>query len=73
MLLGFNGKQGTLYLNGKAITDQAVKGDLSQNKDPLHIADALNQHHFNGLIGEVRIYNRGLTLLEAKLPQYRPN
>ena len=65
-LLSFNGKQGTLYLDGRAIADQAVKGDLSQNKEPLHIADALNQRHFNGLIDEIRIYNRGLTPAETK-------
>ena len=66
VLLSFNGKQGTLYLDGEAIADQAVKGDLSQNKEPLHIGDALNQRHFNGLIDEVRIYDRGLTPAEAK-------
>ena len=66
VLLSFNGKQGTLYLDGRAIADQAVKGDLSQNKEPLHIADALNQRHFNGLIDEIRIYNRGLTPAETK-------
>ena len=66
VLLSFNGKQGTLYLDGEAIADQAVKGDLSQNKEPLHIGDALNQRHFNGLIDEVRIYHRGLTSAEAK-------
>ena len=66
VVLAYNGKKGMLYLDGEALVDQAVKGDLSQNKEPLHIGDALNQRHFNGLIDEVRIYNRGLTSAEAK-------
>ena len=65
-VLAYNGKKGMLYLDGEALVDQAVKGDLSQNKEPLHIGDALNQRHFNGLIDEVRIYDRGLTPAEAK-------
>ena len=56
VVLAYNGKKGMLYLDGEALVDQAVKGDLSQNKEPLHIGDALNQRHFNGLIDEVRIY-----------------
>ena len=55
-----------LYLDGEVLLDQLVKGDLSQNEEPLHIGDALNMRHFNGLIDEVRIYNRGLTPAEAK-------
>ena len=66
MVLAYNGKKDMLYLDGEALVDQAVKGDLSQNKEPLHIGDALNQRHFNGLIDEVRIYNRGLTSAEVK-------
>ncbi|MCH2576684.1 LamG domain-containing protein [Candidatus Poribacteria bacterium] len=66
VLLSFNGKQGSLYLDGKSIVDQPVKGDLSQNKEPLHIGDALGMRHFNGLIDEVRVYNRGLTSAEAR-------
>ena len=66
VVLAYNGKKGMLYLDGEALVDQAVKGDLSQNKEPLHIGDALNQRHFNGLIDEVRIYDRGLTPAEAK-------
>ena len=53
-------------MDGKSIADQPVKGDLSQNKEPLHIGDALGMRHFNGLIDEVRVYNRGLTSAEAR-------
>ena len=73
MVLAYNGKKGMLYLDGEALVDQAVKGDLSQNKEPLHIGDALNQRHFNGLIDEVRIYNRGLTTSRSETETLRLN
>ena len=66
VVLTYNGKKGMLYLDGEVLVDQPVKGDLSQNKEPLHIGDALDMRHFNGVIDEVRIYNRGLIPAEAK-------
>ena len=66
VVLAYNGKKGMLYLDGEVLVDQPVKGDLSQNKEPLHIGDALDMRHFNGVIDEVRIYNRGLIPAEAK-------
>jgi len=65
VVLAYNGKKGMLYLDGEVLVDQPVKGDLSQNKEPLHIGDGNNERHFNGLIDEVRIYSRGLSQVEV--------
>ena len=39
---------------------------MSQNKEPLHIGDGRDERHFNGLIDEVRVYNRGLSEKEVE-------
>ena len=73
VVLAYNGKKGMLYLDGGTLVDQAIKGSLSQNKGPRHIGDALDMRHFNGLIDEVRVYNRGLTISRSETETLRLN
>jgi len=65
-MLTYNGKKGRLYVDGEMRVNQDVSGDMSQNKEPLHIGDGRDERHFNGLIDEVRVYNRGLSEKEVE-------
>jgi hypothetical protein len=65
VVLSYNGKKGRLYVDGEMLVDQDVSGDMSQSKEPLHIGDGRDERHWNGLIDEVRVYNRGLSEKEV--------
>lgn len=56
----YDGEVGRLYLDGVIHVDIPVNGDIAQTDEHLHIGDGNGQRHFNGIIDEVRIYNRGL-------------
>jgi len=62
----YDGKKGRLFVDGDKLVDIDVSGDVSQNKEPLHIGDGNNERHFNGFIDEVRVYNRGLSEAEVQ-------
>jgi len=66
VMLTYDGEKGKLFVDGEKLVDIDVDGEISQNKEPLHIGDGRNERHFNGLIDEVRIYNRGLSEDEVK-------
>jgi len=66
VMVTYDGKKGKLFVDGDKLVDIDVSGDLSQNEEPLHIGDGNNERHFNGLIDEVRIYNRGLSEAEVQ-------
>jgi hypothetical protein len=61
----YDGSSGKLYLDGVKHVDAPVSGEITQTDEPLHIGDGNNQRHFNGIIDEVRIYNRGLSEAEV--------
>lgn len=56
----WDGESGKLFLDGEKHVDIPVSGELAQTDDPLHIGDGREMRHFNGIVDEVRIYNRAL-------------
>jgi hypothetical protein len=63
----YNGTALTLYVNGGAVSTRAVTGTILQSGNPLRIGGNLIWgEYFNGLIDEVRIYNRALTGFEIQ-------
>jgi len=66
VMVTYDGKKGRLFVDCNKLAELDVSGDISQNKEPLHLGDGNNERHFNGLIDEVRIYNRSLSEVEVK-------
>ena len=63
----YNGTALTLYVNGGAVSTRAVTGTILQSANPLRIGGNLIWgEYFNGIIDEVRIYNRALTAVEIQ-------
>jgi len=75
----FGGGRQRLYINGVMVVDRALAGTIvpptgpAQNR-PLHIgnSNASISEGFNGLIDEVRIYNRALTAAEITADMNAP-
>jgi len=58
----YNGSTLRLYVNGTEVGNRTVSGSMSPTTSPLRIGgNSLAQEWFNGLIDEVRVYNRALT------------
>ena len=61
----FDGTTERLYANGTQVAQLAVSGSITTSTSPLKIGgNAIWGEWFNGLIDEVRIYNRALTPAE---------
>lgn len=61
----YDGATEKLYVNGALVTSRAQTGAISTSNGVLHIGgDSVWGEHFQGLIDEVRIYNRALTASE---------
>ncbi len=60
--LAYDGAFLTLYVNGALVARAAESGTLTQSTKPLRIGgDSDYVQFFNGMIDEVRVYNRGLS------------
>lgn len=57
----YDGNRMTLYLNGQPIASATASLHVGQNMMPVSIGGHLGVNSFNGLIDEVRIYNRSLS------------
>jgi hypothetical protein len=56
-----------LYVNGTQVSSQAVSGSLAVSTGPLRIGgDSVWGEYLNGVIDEVRVYNRALTPTEIQ-------
>jgi parallel beta-helix repeat protein len=57
-----------LYLNGVVIYSSTFTGGISQSNEPVFIGDCTDSepHYYDGIIDEVRIYNRSLTEAEIQ-------
>ncbi len=63
----FDGTTLRLFVNGVQVSTRAITGTIMQSSNPLRIGGNLVWgEDFNGLIDEVRIYNRPLTALEIQ-------
>ncbi|MCL5281239.1 MAG: PA14 domain-containing protein [Planctomycetes bacterium] len=79
----YDGKEVRIYLNGKMVASQAATGKMGTSNGPLFIgtkhSTAPAGDEYNGLMDDVRIYNRGLSAAEikafvpAKLKAMKPN
>jgi len=63
----YNGSALRLYVNGVLGTTFAVSGGLAATTNPLRIGgNSIWGEYFNGLIDDVRVYNRALTAAEIQ-------
>jgi fibronectin type 3 domain-containing protein len=63
----YNGSTLALYVNGTQVASAAATGSIASNTGPLRIGgNAIWGEYFNGLIDEVRVYNRALTPTEIQ-------
>ncbi|MDP3940909.1 MAG: DUF2341 domain-containing protein [bacterium] len=70
----YDGSVMVLYIDGNQVSRRNVTGSVTYNATALHIgtSGAIN-NYFNGVIDEVRIYNRGLSADEvANLYNFAP-
>src|SRR6266511_1496066 len=66
LTLTYNGSVLTLYRNGGAVATANVSGTLSSSTGTLQIGASEYGEYFQGLIDEVRVYNRALTNTEIQ-------
>ena len=63
----FDGTTERLYVNGTQVSSLAVSGSILTSSSPLKIGgNAIWGEWFNGLIDEVRVYNRALTAAQIQ-------
>jgi fibronectin type 3 domain-containing protein len=63
----YNGATLALFVNGVSVATQAATGSIASNVGPLRIGgNAIWGEYFNGLIDEVRVYNRALSASEIQ-------
>jgi hypothetical protein len=63
----YNSSTLALFVNGTQVASQAATGAIAANSAPLRIGgNNIWGEYFNGLIDEVRIYNRALTATEIQ-------
>jgi hypothetical protein len=69
----YDGSTLRLYSNGVEVGNLAVSGQMPVSPGPLRIGgDSIWGEYFDGLIDEVRIYNRALTPAEIQADMYSP-
>ncbi len=56
----------TIYVDGKLTKQTTYSGNINTNDIPFRIGSRDNRDYFNGIIDEVRIYNRALSADEIK-------
>src|SRR5207248_6908965 len=63
----YDGTTERLYVNGAQVASLAISGTISTSSSPLKIGgNAIWGEWFDGLIDEVRIYNRPLSAIEIQ-------
>ena len=63
----YDGTTLRLYVNGTQVSQLAQSGPIATSNSPVRIGgNSVWGEHFNGLIDEVRIYNRGLSATEIQ-------
>jgi len=73
LAMTYDGSALRLFVNGTQLASRPASGQIESSSDPLRIgADAVWGEHFAGLIDNVRVYSRALTLDELKSDQKTP-
>ncbi|HYT58842.1 MAG TPA: tandem-95 repeat protein [Haliangiales bacterium] len=69
----YDGAMMRLYINGVQVASQAQTGNILTSTDPLQIGgDSLYGQYFQGMIDEVRVYNRALSQSEIQSDMNTP-
>ena len=69
----YDGTTLRLYVNGTEVINQAVTGSMPVSASPLRIGgDSVWGEYLNGLIDEVRVYNRALSAAEIQADMSAP-
>ena len=69
----YDGATEKLYVNGVLVSSSAQTGAISVSSGVLHIGgDSVWGEHFQGLIDEIRIYNRALSVSEIQVDMQTP-
>ena len=69
----YDGTTMRLYVNGAQVASRAQTGNIATSTNPLQIGgDNLYGQHFAGMIDEVRLYNRALSLAEVQSDMNTP-
>ncbi|HEY7118821.1 MAG TPA: Ig-like domain-containing protein [Tepidisphaeraceae bacterium] len=63
----YDGANLRLYVNGTLVRTKAITGNVTSSTSPIRIGgDSVWGEYFNGLIDEVRVYSRALSLTEIQ-------
>jgi hypothetical protein len=69
----YDGGNLTLYVNGAQVATKAVTGTLRTSDNPLHVGgNPIWGEYFAGLIDDVRVYNRALSVAEMQADMTTP-
>jgi glucose/arabinose dehydrogenase/chitodextrinase len=69
----YDGTMERFYVNGVQVATRAQSGNLTTSSNPLQIGgDSIYNQNFSGLIDEVRVYNRALTVAEIQTDMNTP-
>jgi hypothetical protein len=68
----YDGTTMSLYIDGQLAATTATNIQIGQNTMPLSIGGNLGSYGFKGLIGDVKIYNRGLSAVEVQTLYQNP-
>jgi hypothetical protein len=73
LALTYDGATMRLYVNGTQVSSQARTGNVATSANALRIGgDSVWGEYFNGLIDEVRVYNRALSASEIQTDMNTP-
>jgi hypothetical protein len=62
-----------LYVNGTQVATKPATGSIQNNSNPLRIGGNVPYgQYFQGLIDEVRVYNRALSVSEVQSDMNKP-
>ena len=71
--LTYDGAMLRLYVNGAAVASQPAAGTVEANTNPLRIGGNVPYgEYFQGIIDEVRVYNRALSAAELQIDMTTP-
>ncbi|WKZ77335.1 MAG: M12 family metallo-peptidase [Candidatus Kapaibacterium sp.] len=62
----FNGTEAQLFVNGKQVNNVAIPATMRISEAPLYIGSRQSSEYVNGMIDDIRIYNRALTTQEIE-------
>jgi hypothetical protein len=68
----YDGATMKLYVNGTLVASKSQTGNITTTKDPVHIGGDWDNEMFNGVVDNVRVYNRALSATELQSDMNTP-